>query len=164
MTFTRRLDLAEDALPPIDLDWIEADAEDPELRSAVQQDALALSDILVMQLRRCDVVVLSTPIYNGSIPASVKLWIDQVGRDKVIERGTASEEPAPGEPRLAFICLAVRDAEAATPAVETYLVKVFQALGFSDVTVLVANQTPFNVRDLDAAAKKLSVRMGHRLA
>lgn len=40
--------------------------------------ALARMDRMTAQLKSCDVVVLATPIYNFSLPATVKAWFDSV--------------------------------------------------------------------------------------
>lgn len=40
--------------------------------------ALAKMDRMAAQLKSCDVVVLATPVYNFSLPATVKAWFDSV--------------------------------------------------------------------------------------
>lgn len=40
--------------------------------------ALAKMDRMTTQLKSCDVVVLATPVYNFSLPATVKAWFDSV--------------------------------------------------------------------------------------
>ena len=40
--------------------------------------ALAKMDRMTAQLKSCDVVVLASPIYNFSLPATVKAWFDSV--------------------------------------------------------------------------------------
>lgn len=40
--------------------------------------ALARMDRMTEQLKSCDVVVLATPMYNFSLPATVKAWFDSV--------------------------------------------------------------------------------------
>lgn len=44
------------------------------------QAATALSDILISEVRDADVLVISTPMYNFSIPSALKAWIDQIVR------------------------------------------------------------------------------------
>lgn len=43
-------------------------------------EATALSDELIAELQSADELLLTVPIYNFSIPASLKCWIDQVVR------------------------------------------------------------------------------------
>lgn len=40
--------------------------------------ALAKMDRMTAQLKSCDIVVLATPMYNFSLPATVKAWFDSV--------------------------------------------------------------------------------------
>src|SRR5437667_7102699 len=40
--------------------------------------ALAKMDRMTAQLKACDVLVLATPVYNFSLPATVKAWFDSV--------------------------------------------------------------------------------------
>lgn len=44
------------------------------------RSATALSDQLIKEVKDADVIVLSAPIYNFSVPSALKAWIDQVVR------------------------------------------------------------------------------------
>lgn len=72
-------DLA-DGIPFIDTDWIDANFTDPQERSPRQQEALAVSDTLVDELRQADQLIIGVPIYNFGAPAAFKAWIDQIAR------------------------------------------------------------------------------------
>jgi len=50
-------------------------------RTIAQKLALAFSDQLVDELLAADVVVLGAPMWNLSIPASLKAWIDLIVRE-----------------------------------------------------------------------------------
>jgi len=67
-------------LPQIDEGWVGANFTPAEQRTPAQAQALALSDELVQELRAADVVVLGVPVYNFSVPAAVKAWIDLIAR------------------------------------------------------------------------------------
>lgn len=47
----------------------------PELRAAT-----ALSDRLIAELQSADVLLLTVPMYNFSVPSALKAWIDQIVR------------------------------------------------------------------------------------
>lgn len=68
--------------PPsiIDHDWIAAAFTPEEKREPWMQDTLAESDQLVDELIAADVLVIGAPLYNFSMPAALKAWIDQVVR------------------------------------------------------------------------------------
>ncbi|WP_170452966.1 FMN-dependent NADH-azoreductase [Ruegeria arenilitoris] len=74
-----RRDLAT-PLPLLTEDWITANFTPADQRDATQRDLLALSDELVKELQQADMVVIGLPIYNFSVPAAFKAWIDLVAR------------------------------------------------------------------------------------
>ncbi|PCH75243.1 MAG: FMN-dependent NADH-azoreductase [Rhodobacteraceae bacterium] len=74
-----RRDLA-DPLPLITEDWIGANFTPADQRDDQQLDVLNLSNQLVDEISRADTLVIGLPIYNFSIPASFKAWIDLVAR------------------------------------------------------------------------------------
>ena len=76
--FTRDLG----AQPPslVTAAWVEGAFNPPESRSAAAQEAMRLSDELVYELAAADTILITTPIYNLSVPAALKAWIDQVVR------------------------------------------------------------------------------------
>ena len=63
--------------------WIEAERTPEEHRTPDQRALLAQSDALVAEIQAADDVVIATPIYNFSVPAALKAWIDLICRDKV---------------------------------------------------------------------------------
>ncbi|UYG00856.1 MULTISPECIES: FMN-dependent NADH-azoreductase [unclassified Halomonas] len=68
--------------PPafIDQAWIGAVFTPEASRSEEQHRHLALSDQMIDELTRSDIVVLSSPMYNYGMPAPLKAWFDQVIR------------------------------------------------------------------------------------
>ena len=68
------------SIPHVDREWIAANDTVPHARSAAQRSALAISDSLIEELEQADMLVLTVPLYNFTIPASLKAWIDQVCR------------------------------------------------------------------------------------
>lgn len=42
--------------------------------------ALAESERLITQLERCEALVITTPIHSFTLPAALKLWVDNVVR------------------------------------------------------------------------------------
>ena len=74
-------DLNASRIPYMDNDWIAGvyaplDVE----RTPEMQKALALSAELIAELQAADVLFISTPMYNFTIPAVLKSWIDYVVR------------------------------------------------------------------------------------
>ena len=63
--------------------WIEAERTSVENRTSDQRALLTQSDALVAELQAADDIVIATPIYNFSVPAALKAWIDLICRDKI---------------------------------------------------------------------------------
>lgn len=72
-------DLA-DGMPHVSEDWIGANFTPADQRSAEQSATLRFSDELVDELIAAAVILIGLPMYNFSVPASFKAWIDQVAR------------------------------------------------------------------------------------
>lgn len=79
LTVTER-DLTVTPPPVPNSDWIEAAYTPEGERTPIQAKILAGSDELVDEFAAADMIVITAPIYNFSIPAQLKLWIDQVAR------------------------------------------------------------------------------------
>lgn len=60
--------------------WIHAAFTQPLAREAWMHEVLAESDRLVDQLIAADLIVVGLPMYNFSIPAQFKAWIDNIVR------------------------------------------------------------------------------------
>ena len=72
-------DLSATILPQITDDWNATHLEDSKLTSA-QRSYLSTSDELIEELEAAETVVIGAPMYNFSIPPSLKAWIDQIVR------------------------------------------------------------------------------------
>ncbi|MET7933408.1 NAD(P)H-dependent oxidoreductase [Streptomyces sp. NPDC005322] len=109
-------DLAAEPIPHLDglaahAGFIPADARTPE-----QQAAFALRETLAGELEQADAVLIGAPMYNFTIPSTLKAWLDHViimGRTAGAEKTTTSGTPAvvvasrgggygPGTPRESF--------------------------------------------------------------
>ena len=60
--------------------WIAAVFTPEEKRTDEQNSLLTLSDILIKELTEAEIILISTPMYNYGMPASLKAWFDQVIR------------------------------------------------------------------------------------
>ena len=52
----------------------------PEAFTPKLTKATALSDKLITELQSADTVLITVPIYNFTVPAALKAWIDQIAR------------------------------------------------------------------------------------
>ena len=63
--------------------WRNASLTSDEARSTEDRAVLAQSEALVSEVNSADLLLLAVPIYNFSIPAALKSWIDLICRDNV---------------------------------------------------------------------------------
>lgn len=75
-----RREIGLNAPPALTEAWIAAAFTAPEARSQAQHDILSLSDTLITELERADVVVIGTPMHNYGMPTALKAWVDHVIR------------------------------------------------------------------------------------
>jgi FMN-dependent NADH-azoreductase len=73
-------DLAQLTPAPISQPWIHAAYTPADSRTAEQTALLATSEALIRELESADEIVIGVPMHNFSVPASLKLWIDQIVR------------------------------------------------------------------------------------
>ena len=134
-------DLARDPLPQIDQDWTVARTVPEADRSAEQRATLELSDTLIEEIKQADTIVIGLPIYNFSVPASLKAWIDLVARVGVTFRYT--ENGPVGLINGKRVILAV--ASGGTPVgsdidfASTYMTHVLAFMGMKDVEIIAAD-------------------------
>jgi FMN-dependent NADH-azoreductase len=73
-------DLAKTNLPFVDLPWIEGAFTPAETHSPESAAAIAVSDALVSELKSAERLLIGTPMFNFSIPAALKAYIDHIVR------------------------------------------------------------------------------------
>ncbi|MGW4896775.1 FMN-dependent NADH-azoreductase [Kitasatospora sp. NPDC004240] len=83
-------DLAAVPLPHLTADGISAGFAPAQTHSPGQAAAFALRTELIEELEGADVIVIGTPMYNFTIPSSLKAWLDQV----ILVGRTAGENPS----------------------------------------------------------------------
>lgn len=134
-------DLAE-GIPFVDENWITANFTDPEQRSETQKKALRFSDELIAELQQASHLVIAAPIYNFSVPAVLKAWIDQVARAKVTFRYTENGPEGLLKGKKAYLVIASGGVPLGSEVdfVSPYLRQVMSFLGIDDVTEINANE------------------------
>ena len=92
-------------IPYLDENMAEAFLDPAAAPTPERERALACSDRFVDELLSADVIVLAVPMWNLSIPASLKAWIDLIVREgrtfEFTEAGVASLVP-PGKQVYVF--------------------------------------------------------------
>jgi FMN-dependent NADH-azoreductase len=131
-----------DALPFVDEDWISANFTPEEARTAEQRKVLALSDQLVEELKQADTLVIGVPIYNFSIPAALKAWIDLTARARLTFRYTAKGPRGLLEGKKAYLIVASGGVPVGSPVdfATPYLRHALAFMGIDDVEIIAAER------------------------
>jgi len=87
VTLTQR-HLGAQPLPPLSAEYAESLLLPYNEALDRYGEHLELSDELVAELERADIVVIASPVHNFTVPAALKLWIDMVVRNGVTFRNT----------------------------------------------------------------------------
>ncbi len=130
-------DLAS-GIPLLSADWVEANFTPDDEQSPAQHETLAFSDALVDELTRADAIVIGAPIYNFSIPASLKAWIDLIARARKTFRYTENGPVGLLSDKKAYVLVASGGVTVGSPAdfATPYLRHALSFVGIDDVDVI----------------------------
>ncbi len=120
-----------------------AEAESDEARAA-----LALSDLLIAELKDADLIVIGAPMYNFGIPSTLKAWFDHVLRAGITFRYTAEGPEGLVKGKRAIVVesragLYSEGPAAATDSQEPHLRTLLAFMGVDDVTFVRAEKLAF---------------------
>ncbi|MGW1196910.1 FMN-dependent NADH-azoreductase [Streptomyces sp. NPDC002536] len=90
-------DLAANPLPHITAAGITAQYTGPAERTEEQRAAFALREELAAELEAADAVLIGAPMYNFTIPSSLKAWVDQV---LIMGRTAGENSSVAGKPAI----------------------------------------------------------------
>ena len=142
-------------IPFINEDWIHANFTDPEQRTEQNKQALKTSDQLVEELQAAEILVIASPIYNFSVPAVLKAWIDQVARARLTFRYTENGPEGLLKAKQAYLVMASGGVPLGSEVdyASTYLNQVMNFLGIHDVTVVDAGSL---IQDTETLTQKVA--------
>src|SRR5579862_7342256 len=131
-------DLATTMLPLITDEWNATRIEPSQLTPA-HRNYLSASDELIEELQAADTIVIGAPMYNFSIPSSLKAWIDQIVRiGKTFGYGPNGPQGLLGQKKVVVITSRGGAYEKGTPREawdfpEPYLRHILGFVGLTDV-------------------------------
>ncbi|WP_299408023.1 NAD(P)H-dependent oxidoreductase [uncultured Roseobacter sp.] len=131
-----------DALPQINEAWVNANFTPADQRSEAQEQALALSDALVDEIKAADVIVIGAPVYNFGVPAALKAWIDLIARAGLTFAYTENGPKGLLEGKRAVIALATGGTPVGSEIdfASGYLRHIMGFIGISDVEIIAADR------------------------
>ena len=137
---TRR-DLAA-GVPFVDEAWIEANFTPDENRTQKHIDTLAYSDELVAELKAADAIVIGVPVYNFSIAATLKAWIDMIARARLTFKYTENGPVGLLTGKKAYLVVATGGVPVGSPMdfATPYLRHALSFVGITDVEIIAADR------------------------
>ena len=128
-------------VPFIDEQWIDANFTPSEKRKQHHHNKLSLSDALVDELQQASHLIIASPIYNFSIPAVLKAWIDLIARARLTFEYTNDGPVGLLKNKKAYLIMASGGVPIGSEMdfASSYLKQVLLFLGVSDVTWIDAN-------------------------
>ncbi len=160
-------DVAADPLPHVDMTIRQAWLPEGEKDSALTATA-ARSKTLVDELKAADVVVIGSPMYNFTVPSTLKAWIDHVSiaGQTFQYTQTGPKGLLTGKAYLALSSGGIysQGAFAAAEHLATYLTAILGFLGIGDVQVVRAEGVAYGPEQDKAAMTAAQERIGSLVA
>ena len=157
LNVTRR-DLAK-GLPFVDEAWVAANFTPDEDRTSTHRQILSRSDDLVAELQAADVIVIGAPMYNFSVPAVLKAWIDMIARARLTFEYTENGPRGLLEGKKAYIVVPSGGVPVGSPAdfATPYLRHALKFVGITDVEFIGAQGADRgNDEALDSARARIA--------
>ncbi len=134
-------DLVTTHMPHLGIDLLGGYFGKPEALTPEQSQALKLSDELIDELAAADLLAISAPMYNFSIPSQLKAWIDHVVRAGRTFQYTPEGPKGLLSGKKAVLILASGGVYSDGPFKtydfqENYLRAIFGFIGITDVSVV----------------------------
>ncbi len=132
-------------LPFVNEAWINSNFTPEQDRTSEQKEALSFSDELVGELKNADNIVIASPIYNFSIPAVLKAWIDLIVRAGLTFRYTDHGPVGLLENKKAIIVMASGGVPIGSEMdmASSYLEFALGFIGIDDVTIIDASMIDY---------------------
>ena len=144
--------------------WIDAERTSEENRTPDQRALLTQSDALVAELQAADDLVIATPIYNFSVPAALKAWIDLICREKITfiyendrARGLLANKRA-----TVIITSGGTIADTDVDYASNYIQHILKFIGILDVSVIDVTGLTKKRREVINNARKEIARVSER--
>lgn len=131
-------DLAANPVPHLDETLLGGWMKPQEQRSAEELKALQRSNELTDELLAADVLVMAAPMYNFTIPSTLKAWLDHVLRAGITFKYTETGPQGLLTGKRAYVLTARGGIHAggASDHQEPYLRQVMAFIGIHDVTFI----------------------------
>jgi len=146
-----------DGIELLSENWVQANMTSKDERTQEQQEILAGSDRLVRELDSSDVIVITAPVYNFSVPAALKAWIDMICRVRMTFRYTENGPEGLLKDRPVYLVMASGGVQFGSQAdyASGYMGHVLGFIGIRDVRHVYAEGTNANSTASENAARDM---------
>ncbi|MDX1655191.1 MAG: NAD(P)H-dependent oxidoreductase [Candidatus Competibacteraceae bacterium] len=161
-----RRDLGTEPLPHLDAQRITAIMTPPDQRTAEQQNIAAQADQLIREVQQADILVLGVPMYNFSVPSTLKAWFDHIARAGVTFRYTQDGPEGLLKGKRAYVFTTRgglhqgQASDSQTPFVATFL----NFLGIEDIEFVYAEGLNMGQEHKQAGLRQAGARIEQLLA
>ena len=147
-------DLARDPVPHISAERFGAFLAKPGERTPEQQATVDYSDALIAELREADTIVIGLPMYNFSVPSTLRAYFDHVARAGVTFKYTDKGPVGLLIGKKAYVFV-TRGGVYGDDHIHTRYVRDFLAfIGITDVEFIYAEGLAISPASKDAALAK----------
>lgn len=131
-----------EGIPLITPEWVVATRTLDEDRTEEHWQSLKFSGELVEEVMKADILVISSPIYNFSVTANLKAWIDNICRARLTFQYTEHGPRGLLQNKKAYVVLASGGTAVGSDIdfAGRYLKQVLNFLNITDVTLIAADQ------------------------
>jgi FMN-dependent NADH-azoreductase len=152
-------DLASDPVPHLTAERFQAFLSQPDARTEEQRAVSEYSDALIEEIKNADTIVFAVPMYNFSVPSTLRAYFDHIARAGVTFRYTASgpEGLLKGKQAYVFITRGGFYADA-TDTQTPYLKQFLGFIGITDVNFVFAQGL-----GMGDAAREKSLAQAHNV-
>ncbi|WP_299761539.1 NAD(P)H-dependent oxidoreductase [uncultured Dokdonia sp.] len=122
-----------------------------------QKEAVHNSNILAQEFANADTYIISSPMYNFSVTAGLKTYIDSIARAGISFQYTENGPIGLLKNKKAYVIITTGGTKLKSPVdyVTTYLTTFLNFLGITDITFIPADEVMANQEHAISNAKEL---------
>ena len=157
-------DLASEPVPHLTAERFQAFLSQPEARTEEQRTHAEYSDALIEEIKNADTIVFAVPMYNFSVPSTLRAYFDHIARGGVTFRYTATgpEGLLKGKKAYVFITRGGIYADAADTQTP-YLKQFLGFIGITDVNFVYAEGLSLGDESRDKSLSQAHEAIGELL-
>ena len=149
-------DLTPESMPHLTAEAFRGFTTEATVRTPAQQRAVEFSDALIAELKAADEIVIAAPMYNFSVPSTLRAWFDHIGRAGVTFHYTADGPEGLLKRKKTYVIVTRGGSYAGDADTQTAYVKQFLGfIGLTDIEWVLAERLaidePTRNRSLRAA-------------